>query len=264
MSENMKTDIGASTPLVHCFGTVDSCMDEAFALIREGRLPVWDSVQANMQTAGRGQMRRKWVSLPGNLFAALRLPDSSPFNTSAGAIAISALCASALRSLCCPVLLKWPNDLIMFKDDRIEKIGGVLIDERPAGLIAGIGINVTSAPESSELDRPEALPPGILRGKNKDVILPGKWEFWRHLVKHIHSIYKNHTAFEAIWKNFAEELLLWQGLKVKVKDKDFEKTGILLGIAENGAAVLKTSSGVEEIFHGQMYLEDSGKQEKNI
>lgn len=250
-----------SKPRIHCLGTVDSCMDEAFRLIREDRLPVWDSTQASMQTAGRGQMRRKWESLSGNLFAALRLPDKPPFSTSAGAIAIGALCASALRSLGCTVYLKWPNDLIMFNNDQIEKIGGILLEERPEGLVAGIGINVASAPMREDLDRPDSIVPGILRADEAKTQLPGVWEFWRALVKHIYSLYKNSGAFGAIWQGLADELLLWRGLKVQVMVEGSEIEGILLGVGENGAALLKTSSGIEEIIHGQMYVEDSGKPE---
>ena len=59
---------------VHVCGPCSSVLDVAMHLAREGRLDVWDSVLATRQWAGRGQMRRTWISEPGNLFAAWRLP----------------------------------------------------------------------------------------------------------------------------------------------------------------------------------------------
>lgn len=239
---------------IHCVGTVDSCMNTAFSLIKENRFPVWDSVQANMQTAGKGQMGRKWVSLEGNIFSAIRLPNSAPFNNSAAAIAIGALCASALRSMGCKVFLKWPNDLVIYHSGQYKKVAGILVEDKPEGIIAGIGINTAASPTASELDRVEALSPGTLDCPN--VTLPNKWEFWRLLVKHIHSIYKNESVFETIWRTLADELLLWRSLKVKVFDEGKEILGQLIGVAANGSALLRTPEGIEEISHGIMSLED--------
>lgn len=239
---------------VHCMDTVGSVMDEAFRLIREDRFPVWDSAQANMQTAGKGQMGRKWVSIPGNVLAAIRLPDCPPFNGLGAAIAIAALCAAGMRDFGFPVYIKWPNDLVIFKDDQIRKAGGILVEDRPEGIVAGIGINLAASPGKSELDRAEGLPPGALEAKN--TAAPDKWEFWRMLVKYIHSIYTNDPAFETVWNNLVDELLLWRSLKVKVTDGDGIKYGQLIGVASNGAALLRTPGGVEEITHGEMSLED--------
>lgn len=239
---------------IHCMDTVGSVMDEAFRLIREERFPVWDSAQANMQTAGKGQMGRKWVSLPGNILTAVRLPDRPPFNGSGAAIAIAALCAAGLRDFGFPVYIKWPNDLVTFQNDQIRKAGGILVEDRPGGIVAGIGINLAASPGKTELDHTGGLAPGALDAKKPDA--PDKWEFWRLLVKYIHSVYTHDPAFETVWNNLADGLLLWRSLKVKVTDGDRIKYGQLIGVASNGAALLRTPGGVEEITHGEMSLED--------
>ncbi len=255
----MTHNLEAFEPQIHCVGTVDSCMNTAYDLIKEDRFPIWDSVQADMQTAGKGQMGRKWISLPGNIFSAIRLPPSPPFNSSAAAIAIGALCTSALRSMRCRIYLKWPNDLVVFHDDVIEKVGGILVEDKPSGIIAGIGINLTSAPPASDMDRTFALIPGKLDYQGN--VLPDKWEFWRLLVKHIFSIYKNEPVFDSIWRNLADEFLLWRSLKVRIEDGGNITRGQLIGIAQNGAALLRTPEGVKEVMHGTIYLED---MENNI
>lgn len=246
-------------PKIHYFGTVPSCMDVAFELVNAGRLGDWDSVQASMQTAGRGQMRRKWISLPGNLFVALKLPMVEPFNSPAAAVAIGTLCASALRASGCPVMMKWPNDLVMIdENDELTKVGGILVEEKNNSLIAGIGINVNHAPEEGQLEADEdGLKPASLPASCKKSILPEPEEFWRYLVKHIYSIYKNGPVFSSIWRNLADELLLWRGLKVCLLEGQEKCEGILLGIADNGGAILKTHSGVEEKLGGTMRLPDA-------
>ena len=77
----------------------------AFLLSGRGRLKIWDSVQAVSQTSGRGQLRRSWVSPPGNIYAALRLPVQPPFDGTAAAPAMGLLLACALRAEGWPVLL---------------------------------------------------------------------------------------------------------------------------------------------------------------
>ncbi|MDE5833159.1 MAG: hypothetical protein K2H64_09325, partial [Desulfovibrio sp.] len=76
--------------MIHYFQSVDSTMDAAFSLADSGELGIFDSVLAASQTRGRGQLRKRWTSLDGNLFASVRLPRSLPFNTSLGSIAVAA------------------------------------------------------------------------------------------------------------------------------------------------------------------------------
>lgn len=257
MIENCSEEKG-HLPKIHYFDTVTSCMDVAFELVEAGRMPPGDSVQANMQTEGRGQMRRKWVSLAGNLFAALRLPADAPFNSSAGSVAIGALCASALRSFGCPIMLKWPNDIVLIENDILTKAGGILVEEKNNALVAGIGINLNYAPEPGDLKMDaDGLPPGSLLANCKSSSMPAPDEFWRYLVKHIYSIYKSGPAFLSIWKDLADELLIWRGLKVCLNDGSQKCVGILMGIADNGGAILKTPYGIEEKLGGTMRLHDA-------
>ncbi|NCB27933.1 MAG: hypothetical protein EOM62_21150, partial [Bacteroidia bacterium] len=57
---------------VYLCGPCSSALDVATHLAGQGSLDPWDSVLATRQWAGRGQMRRTWISQPGNLFAAWR------------------------------------------------------------------------------------------------------------------------------------------------------------------------------------------------
>ena len=129
-------------PEIFPFAEVPSCLDAAFELARAGRLRIWDSALAASQTAGRGQLRRQWHSPPGNIYAALRLPVTPPFDGSSAAPAVGLLAAEALGALGWHVRIKWPNDLVLHMAGVPRKVAGILLEERGGVLLAGIGVNV--------------------------------------------------------------------------------------------------------------------------
>ena len=140
----------------------DSVLTLARSLYAADRLPVYGSIFANLQTAGRGQYGRAWESARGNLHAGIRLPLEGVYATRASAAATAALTAEALRSLGFPVLMKWPNDIICLSPNGPAKVGGILLEESDGLLTAGIGLNVNWSPEVSSLREGAALPPGRL------------------------------------------------------------------------------------------------------
>lgn len=243
---------GISIPLVHYFFELPSCLDKAFELIEQGRLFDWDSVLAERQTQGRGQMRRPWHSLEGNLFAAIKLPRDRAFNTSAASIAIASLFVSGLRSFGCPIMIKWPNDLVICHEDGNAKIAGILLEEKKNSLVAGIGINVIKAPEAKSMRADAALPADALAHNCGGDSLPEADELWRLLVKHVFSVYRNGPIFSEIWKNTAEELLLWRGMNVEIRDGSDIVSGRLAGLSDLGGALLETEDGLVERKTGSM------------
>lgn len=239
-------------PKIHYFGEVGSCLDTAWNLVKEGRLIEWDSAQARSQTAGRGQMRRNWISPEGNLYAALRLPFAAPFDSAAAPVALGALCANALAGLGCPVMLKWPNDLVILKKGNPAKIGGILLEERDKVLIAGIGVNVANSPDWSEMREESAMPAISLAQAKPGISLPNPDELWRALVKHIYSIYKSGPLFSGIWKNLAEEMLLWRGDTAQFIDGGEIQNVKIKGLSGTGAVILETANGIEEKYSGEL------------
>lgn len=127
----------------------DSVLTLARSLYAADRLPVYGSIFANLQTAGRGQYGRAWESARGNLHAGVRLPLEGVYAARASAAATAALTAEALRSLGFPVLMKWPNDIICLSPNGPAKVGGILLEETDGLLTAGIGLNVNWSPEVS-------------------------------------------------------------------------------------------------------------------
>lgn len=240
---------GTSLPRVHHVGEISSTLDYARQLAQAGQLSEWDSVLAKSQTAGRGQMRRVWVSPPGNLYAAIRLPGVAPFDTMPAAIAMGALLAVALSDFGCKIRLKWPNDLILVRKNFMGKLGGILLEENQGIILAGIGLNLLCTPECEDSGR--GLPAASLIDACVDV-LPSPAPLWQAIVKHIHSLYRNAIFFSHIWKGLAEELLLWRDEMVEITDGNEKTIGVFLGMSENGYAMLNVNGAICAIAGGSM------------
>ncbi|MDO5483988.1 MAG: biotin--[acetyl-CoA-carboxylase] ligase [Desulfovibrionaceae bacterium] len=240
-------------PVIWRFVTVDSCLDTAFRLAAAGRLRVWDSVQVCRQTAGRGQLRRQWHSPHGNIYAALRLPLAPPFDGTAAASVTGFLLAGALSQLGWPVLLKWPNDLVLSAPDGARKVAGILLEERGGILLAGIGINVFSSPSDTQMRSDAALPATCLaRYGEGQPFLPEM--LWQELVKRAFSAYALDCFNMEQWQ---ARFLLWRGREVVLRDAGQVVHGRLEGLAPNGAVRLLCASGCEEWLSGSLSLSES-------
>lgn len=236
---------------INFFDEVPSCLDTAFELAQEGNLQPWDSVQAAVQTQGRGQMRRQWFSPKGNIYAALRLPLEGPFKTTAAAPFMGLLCARALQELKCLVWLKWPNDLILETSCGFGKVAGILVEEKNDILLAGIGINVSCAPQFL---RPgsavQAFSLSDALGASINGLGPEK--LWRLVVKHIFCTYRNTSDLAENWVLMADELLLWRNRQVELLDGDKCIRGRFVGVGGNGALILENEYGLKEFLGGSL------------
>lgn len=238
-------------PEIFSFAEVPSCLDAAFELARAGRLRIWDSALAASQTAGRGQLRRQWHSPPGNIYAAMRLPVSPPFDGSSAAAAVGVLAAEALGALGWPVRIKWPNDLVLHIGGLPRKVAGILLEERGGVLVAGIGVNVVSRPPDGDL-RPDAALGAACLAESGDRPVPEASGLWGCLVRRMVSAYIDARIFADSWRDRAEALLLWRGRTVEVVDGRMTVKGRLSGLWPSGALRLETEGGILECTGGSL------------
>lgn len=263
----------AGLPAVHLCGAATSSMDVAHALAAAGKLPPWGSVLAASQTAGKGQLGRNWHSPRGNIYAALRLPAVPPFTHTAAAPAVGGLMAQALNVAGAPVRMKWPNDIVAFVPadtapapestsesgpepsprprGRWRKIGGILIEERRGVVLAGIGLNLRSAPPDAALRPEHALPAGALdrvfpRLKADDPVWSRPAALWVRLAAHIFLQYETWVCGED-WLALAERHLAFRGRSVLLADDEGGTPelvrGILDGLDASGGLRLTLSAG---------------------
>ncbi|HUG45131.1 MAG TPA: biotin--[acetyl-CoA-carboxylase] ligase [Sphingomicrobium sp.] len=105
-----------------------------------------DWLLAFEQSAGKGRQGRQWVSNPGNFFGSTLLeltgadPPAQSLSLASGLALIEALDA-AIPGL--PLLLKWPNDLLLGGG----KLAGILLERHKDRVVVGFGVNLAHAPE---------------------------------------------------------------------------------------------------------------------
>lgn len=135
---------------LHIFETLPSTNQTLWKLIDQGA-PSGTVVIAEQQIAGRGQWGRQWQSPLGGLYLSIALaPDLAAASAAQLTICSAWGIATALRSYDIPVLIKWPNDLLL----QGRKLGGILTETRVCkgkitSAIVGVGINwVNPVPET--------------------------------------------------------------------------------------------------------------------
>jgi len=98
------------------------------------------------QRAGRGRQGRTWVSVPGNFYGStlVRLRSGDPGAQTLSLAAGLALAESIDGSVPGqPLLLKWPNDLLLGG----KKLAGILLERSGDRIAVGFGVNLAAAPD---------------------------------------------------------------------------------------------------------------------
>ena len=104
-----------------------------------------DWLVALAQDSGRGRQGREWISESGNFFGSTLVvlrqgdPLAASLSLAAGLALIEAVDLAAPRL---PLMLKWPNDLLL----GTAKLGGILLERNGDRIVAGFGVNLGKAP----------------------------------------------------------------------------------------------------------------------
>jgi len=131
--------------MAYTYDSVGSTNDVAHRLARQGT-PEGTIVLADVQTAGRGRMGRRWEAPAGSslLFSLVFYPRLEPQQTNRLTMCCALGVAEAiLETTGLPATLKWPNDVLVHG----RKVAGILTETGLTGdrldwAIVGIGINV--------------------------------------------------------------------------------------------------------------------------
>lgn len=241
-----------SVPFDLTLYAVDSCtssMDLAWQLVQDGKLSDWASVLAASQSSGRGQFNRRWQSPPGNVYGSLRIPQLSP----AWRNLISLLSAESMRVVLTEqglaTTIKWPNDVLVAG----KKVSGILIEERAGIIIAGVGLNLVSAPSPDDPDRANALAAGCLQ--EFGVILP-PMKIWVRFIREMQSRLPE-TVSTGDPEDFVMGLmthLAFIGERIVLDAYDGgNRSAILLGLDRSGGIKVQTSEGVRVFYSGSIY-----------
>ena len=130
----------------HIFGLIPSTNQKLWEILEQGAKPPLVAI-ATQQSAGRGQWGRQWYSPLGGLYLSLALGPNIAITDSFHLTLSTAWgIAMILRNHQIPVLLKWPNDLIL----QGKKLGGIKTEVRGKQgkieqAVIGVGINWTNS-----------------------------------------------------------------------------------------------------------------------
>ncbi len=145
----------------------DSCdsTNQLLLAAAESGVPSGSVYVARQQLAGRGRRGRQWLTSPdhGLTFSVLWTFPADPLRLQGLSLLVGLALVRALTdprlgtqrsSVCCG--LKWPNDLLLQRDDgHYAKLGGVLVEstlrtsgagDKELAVVIGIGLNCIANP----------------------------------------------------------------------------------------------------------------------
>jgi BirA family biotin operon repressor/biotin-[acetyl-CoA-carboxylase] ligase len=231
---------------IHCYREIDSTMNAARELAREG-CPEFTVVTADRQQQGRGRMTRSWLSDPGGLYFTIVLRPALP-------AALASLTTFAAGVVWVRVLaeayglaagLKWPNDLLV--EER--KLSGMLSEMETRGDMVrfvniGTGLNVNNDPTAQE---PRAVSMKMLTGRPQSR---------RRLLTLFLDRFEEHQAgpgFDSViddWKGFS--ITLNRPVTIQTISDTF--SGIARDVDETGALILELPNGRRQrVVHGDCF-----------
>jgi BirA family biotin operon repressor/biotin-[acetyl-CoA-carboxylase] ligase len=222
--------------------TNDIAKEKAQAGAAEGLV-----VHALSQTAGRGRRSNQWTSPKGNLYLSLVLRPKVDIQSSGQ---LSFVIACALLSLLkdkygLDAQVKWPNDVLV----EGKKISGILLesayrdDHQLDYMIAGVGLNLVSAPEGANyLHFYKKIPLEELRDQFLTELL-----FFYHAWQA-----SGFVPIRDFWLKNAVGLLQ----KITVRLPNQVKEGIFITIDQDGALILQTERGQEKIVTGDVFISE--------
>lgn len=198
------------------------------------------------QDSGRGRHGRPWESIEGNFSGStlVQLRASDPPAPSLALVAGLALMeAVEIEAPGSPLLLKWPNDLMLGD----AKLAGILLERSGDRVVAGFGVNLARAPElpgrktasltGAKHIAPQEFAP-VLAGKFAQILA-----IWRC---------SEPAQFAQAWMARAHPI----GTPLEVHSGPNERIGGTFdGIEPDGAMRLKRSDGmVDTVRAGDVHL----------
>ncbi len=211
-------------------------------------------VAAELQTHGRGRRGRAWHTGLGDAltFSLLWRFERGVGNLGGLSLAVSVAIVRALRELGGDdVQLKWPNDVLWHH----QKVAGVLTELEgdvmgPSAAVIGIGVNVRLAADVRDrIDQAvtDLASIGITGDRNR---LLGR------LLAHLADVLEQFAASGFVglkdeWESF--NTLAGRTVSVIAQDGG-EESGIAAGVADDGALLLQTASGLRRFYTGEVTL----------
>jgi len=234
---------------VRCLDETDSTNLQACRLGDEGEADGL-VVIADRQSTGKGRLGRQWESPAGvNLYASILLrppilPFEAPKLTFLSAVAV---CRAITSCTGLQATVKWPNDILLDG----AKVAGLLNEmssetDQVHYVVLGIGVNLNMRADQFPADlRYPATSLAIIAGQPVS-----RLDFTRTLLREIDALYQVYLEqgskpIMSAWT----ELCDLTGKSVQVDCNDLRIEGTMIGLAEDGALLVRDKTGKIEIIY---------------
>lgn len=200
-------------------------------------------VCSSLQTQGRGQRQRTWVSPEGNIYLSTLLNTQTPIDGRfALEIALNILQMPSLQGLALQV--KWPNDLYSAQG----KWGGILIEPLSSHqAVVGVGINLQALQHAPSDQQATSLYELGLIQQNRVGLIAELYLALQQSVQWFDFNSYNLAARFNHHASFLNQLVTFEHL-----DDHYE--GQFLGIQNDGAVLIQTASGPKTFYQGRLRL----------
>lgn len=215
-------------------------MAAARSLAEQGVIGEWGSLLCAEQSSGRGQLRRPWVSSPGNLHASLIMPAAPVRGEWSTVLAdllplvVGQVFSTVLQDLGADIRIKWPNDLLQSG----RKVGGMLIEERNGIVVLGIGLNLVTCPPDELMREESSVPAGILQIPDHPGSALTLWQTLVNRGKDVYTVLLDELKPTQFLSGI-ESRLAWFGQRVRVREGDRDEYhATIVGLSPEGGLVL--------------------------
>lgn len=199
---------------------------------------------AETQTAGRGRRGRSWVSVKGNLFMSQLLTTGLPISDMVFIASLSVAETLFLLTEGVRINIKWPNDVLI----NGKKICGILIEAAENdNIVIGTGINLSSAPDDSEVIYPTTSLSSLGFNISREIVLREYLKIFDANINLGHQ--KGFSVIRAKWLQYAYKLDEY--IKIMQKNRTIE--GIFKGIDEQGLLLLQQGSSIIKVAVGDVF-----------
>jgi BirA family biotin operon repressor/biotin-[acetyl-CoA-carboxylase] ligase len=216
---------------------LESTMDEAKRQAQQGAAE-GTVVIAEEQTAGRGRIKRAWLSPRGSIALSIILYPEVGYLSSLIMVASLGVvhCIEKVTGL--KPEIKWPNDVLI----NGKKVCGILVESevkgnRAAYATLGIGINVNI--KLSAFPEIQPLATSLSHELGRDV---SQLDMLRCLLAEIERLYLALPSGDAVYREWRDNLVTL-GKKVQVKAEETSYEGIAESVASDGSLLLRQPDG---------------------
>jgi BirA family biotin operon repressor/biotin-[acetyl-CoA-carboxylase] ligase len=222
---------------VTCYPSLPSTNDVARRKARQGAKE-GTVIVAEEQTAGRGRIKRRWLSPRGSIALSIILYPPLAYLPSLIMVASLAVARSIEQVTNLKAQIKWPNDVLL----NDKKICGILVESDVRGnkvdyAVIGIGINVNL--KLSDFPRIAPLATSLSREMGSDV---PRLKIIRGLLAEAEKLYLALPDGDSVFKQWRDRLVTL-GKEVQVSSGKAVHKGIAESVAADGSLLLRRPDG---------------------